>query len=145
MMQSEFIERTKFEPTAEEYAEIENEYMGTDLDKDAFCKMWKKQGGVERLMRLRARRIEVLESSLRKAESDYEKMDARHCTTINELRSEKKAMKDKYEKEMKGRFDYESLLEVENKRLEQRVEELEGKIDTLKKAFEILTGKEEQE
>lgn len=145
MMRSEFIERTGFEPTADEYAEIEQEYMGCDIDKDLFCKQWKKQGGIERMMRRRARRIEELEDSLKKAESDYDRMDAQYCTTINELRNEKKAMQDKYDNDMKGRFDYESLLEEENKRLERQVEELEDKIDTLKKAFKILTGKEEQE
>lgn len=145
MMRSEFIERTGFEPTADEYAEIEQEYMGCDIDKDLFCKQWKKRGGIERMMRRRARRIEELEDSLKKAESDYDRMDAQYCTTINELRNEKKAMQDKYDNDMKGRFDYESLLEEENKRLERQVEELEDKIDTLKKAFKILTGKEEQE
>ena len=145
MMRSEFIERTGFEPTADEYAEIEQEYMGCDIDKDLFCKQWKKQGGIERMMRRRARRIEELEDSLKKAESDYDRMDAQYCTTINELRNEKKAMQDKYDNDMKGRFDYESLLEEENKRLERQAEELEDKIDTLKKAFKILTGKEEQE
>lgn len=38
MMKSEFIERVGFEPTADEYREIEQEYMGCDIDKDQFCK-----------------------------------------------------------------------------------------------------------
>lgn len=42
MMKSEFIERTGFEPTEAEYREIEAEYMGCDIDKDEFCKTWKK-------------------------------------------------------------------------------------------------------
>ncbi len=42
MMKSEFIERTGFEPTAAEYKQIEQEYMGTDIDKDQFCKQWVK-------------------------------------------------------------------------------------------------------
>jgi len=37
MLKSEFIERTGFEPTAEEYAEIEERYYNFDGDKDAFC------------------------------------------------------------------------------------------------------------
>lgn len=45
MMKSEFIERVGFEPTADEYREIEQEYMGCDIDKDQFCKEWKKNGG----------------------------------------------------------------------------------------------------
>ena len=47
MMKSEFIERTGFEPTEAEYREIEAEYMGCDIDKDEFCKTWKKQGGIQ--------------------------------------------------------------------------------------------------
>ena len=66
MMKSEFIERTGFEPTEAEYGESEAEYMGCDIDKDEFCKTWKKQGGIQRLMRLRARRIEELEAELAK-------------------------------------------------------------------------------
>ena len=62
MMMSEFIERVGFEPTAAEYAEIEQEYMGCDVDKDKFCKEWKKNGGIQRLCRMRARRIEELEA-----------------------------------------------------------------------------------
>lgn len=42
MMMSEFIERVGFEPTVAEYQEIEAEYMGCDVDKDKFCKDWKK-------------------------------------------------------------------------------------------------------
>ena len=38
MMISEFIARTGFEPTAKEYAKIEEAYYNFDGDKDAFCK-----------------------------------------------------------------------------------------------------------
>ena len=38
MMMSEFIERTGFEPTADEYAKIEEAYYNFDGDKNAFCK-----------------------------------------------------------------------------------------------------------
>ena len=78
MMKSEFIERTGFEPTEAEYREIEAEYMGCDIDKDEFCKTWKKQGGIQRLMRLRARRIEELEAELVKEKNDYDRMDAQY-------------------------------------------------------------------
>lgn len=70
MMMSEFIERTGFEPTGEEYRAIEDEYMGCNEDKDSFCKNWKKNGCVQRLMRTRARKIEQLESNVRVAERE---------------------------------------------------------------------------
>ena len=42
MMMSEFIDRTGFEPTAKEYAKIEETYYDFDGDKDAFCKAFVK-------------------------------------------------------------------------------------------------------
>ena len=45
MMMSEFIDRTGFEPTAKEYAKIEEAYYDFDGDKDAFCKAFVKDGG----------------------------------------------------------------------------------------------------
>ena len=42
MLVSEFIDRTGYQPTAEEYAEIEQAYYVFDGDKDAFCKAWSK-------------------------------------------------------------------------------------------------------
>ena len=40
MLVSEFIDRTGYQPTAEEYAEIERAYYDFWGDKDAFCKAW---------------------------------------------------------------------------------------------------------
>lgn len=49
MLISEFIERTGFRPTEEYYHEvIEREYNDSKLDKDAWCKQWKKQGGIQK-------------------------------------------------------------------------------------------------
>lgn len=73
MMVSEFIERTGFEPTASEYKEIEAEYMGTGADKEKFCKDWKKNSGPQRLMRLRARKIEE-QAARKEAEEKLEKV-----------------------------------------------------------------------
>lgn len=49
MLQKEFEERTGFRPSVDYYHEvIEPEYMRSNLDKDAFCKQWKKQGGIQK-------------------------------------------------------------------------------------------------
>lgn len=72
MMMSEFIERTGFEPTGEEYRAIEEEYMGCSEDKDTFCKNWKKNGGIQRLTRMRATKIENLESNVGVLEREKE-------------------------------------------------------------------------
>lgn len=142
MMKSEFIERTGFEPTETEYREIEAEYMGCDIDKDEFCKTWKKQGGIQRLMRLRARRIEELEAELIKEKNDYGRMDAQYCEKINRLNDEKNSELDilKHDNE---------VLKSNQKRIadqlvkeSERANEAERKLAVLKEAFAIITGKE---
>lgn len=142
MMKSEFIERTGFEPTEAEYREIEAEYMGCDIDKDEFCKTWKKQGGIQRLMRLRARRIEELETELVKEKNDYDRMDAQYCEKINRLNDEKNSELDilKHDNE---------VLKSNQKRIadqlvkeSERANEAERKLAVLKEAFAIITGKE---
>lgn len=40
MTQKEFEERTGLKLAAGDYTEVEERYMNTDLDKDAFCKLW---------------------------------------------------------------------------------------------------------
>lgn len=42
MTQQEFTDRTGIVPTTEEFARIHSIYMSTTLDKDQFCKDWKK-------------------------------------------------------------------------------------------------------
>ena len=40
MLVSEFIDRTGYQPSADEYADIEQAYYMFDGDKDAFCRAW---------------------------------------------------------------------------------------------------------
>lgn len=40
MLQQEFEERIGLKLSVEGYVEVEECYMNTDLDKDAFCKLW---------------------------------------------------------------------------------------------------------
>lgn len=42
MLMSEFVERTNYRPSCEEYAIIEEAYIDFEGDKDAFCKWWVK-------------------------------------------------------------------------------------------------------
>lgn len=138
MMKSEFVERVGFEPTATEYAEIEQEYMGCDIDKDKFCKEWKKNGGVQRLCRMRARRIEELETEVAMKDRQYEEMDAHHCCQFNEMRemmscklSEVKEVNDQCRKDID---DLHKLLQKE-KADRKAVEEQLAKI---REAFTII-------
>lgn len=40
MLQQEFELRTGLKMKADDYSEVEEIYMNTDLDKDQFCKLW---------------------------------------------------------------------------------------------------------
>lgn len=143
MMMSEFIERVGFEPTAAEYQEIEREYKGCDVDKDQFCKEWKKNGGIQRLMRLRARRIEELEAELMKKDRQYDEMDTRYCRRINQLRE---GMNDKLEEAIaENNQQKEELIRMSKLYQEAMIEkaEAEKKLETIRAAFAILIpGKE---
>lgn len=138
MMMSEFIVRVGFEPTAAEYAEIEQEYMGCDVDKDKFCKEWKKNGGIQRLCRMRARRIEELETEVAIKDRQYEEMDTRHCRQFNEM---KRMMDDKlnetiavYDRCHEVNLNLDKLLQ-EAKAAQKEAEE---KLEKIREAFAIL-------
>lgn len=138
MMKSEFIERVGFEPTAAEYAEIEAEYMGCDTDKDQFCKEWKKNGGVQRLMRLRARRIEELEAESAKEKADYDRMDAQYCKKINEIRQSWKNESDSLKNRLKDSLESNDKLVKLLDEARAGKEEAENKVETIRAAFAIL-------
>lgn len=145
MMKSEFIERTGFEPTAEEYEVIEEEYMGCDIDKDQFCKEWKKNGGIQRLSRQRARRIEELEEKIAGMEREYNRMDLQHCDDFNRLNDRLgkkidtlKERNEYLERQISTLQDMLGAVETDKNRAEDQ-------LATVKAAFAILgIGKEEQ-
>ena len=138
MMKSEFVERVGFEPTAAEYDEIEAEYMGTDIDKDQFCKEWKRNGGVQRLMRRRARRIKELEAEVAMKERQFDEMDIRYCKRINQLQAD---MKCKLNEAVTANDQQKEEL-IRMRRLYQEAiaakEEVEQKLATIRAAFAIL-------
>ena len=88
MMMSEFIDRTGFEPTAKEYAKIEEDYYDFDGDKDAFCKAFVKDGGARKLCKARAAEIDRLNSLLLESERQYKKDMADCEKRIDELTAE---------------------------------------------------------
>ena len=88
MMMSEFIDRTGFEPTAKEYAKIEEAYYDFDGDKDAFCKAFVKDGGARKLCKARAAEIDRLNSLLLESERQYKKDVADREKQIDELTAE---------------------------------------------------------
>ena len=88
MMMSEFIDRTGFEPTAKEYAKIEEAYYDFDGDKDAFCKAFVKERGARKLCKARAAEIDRLNSLLLESERQYKKDMADREKRIDELTAE---------------------------------------------------------
>lgn len=87
MMMSEFIERTGFEPMAEEYSWIESKYYEFSGDKDAFCKDFVKNGGIDKLIRQRADTITAVKQQLKEMECSLEDIQKAHKKDIEELRA----------------------------------------------------------
>lgn len=85
MMISEFIERTGFEPTADEYAKIEEAYYNFDGDKNAFCKAFVNGNGVSRICRARAEEISRLRSVILETEKQFKKDMADRDRRIEKL------------------------------------------------------------
>lgn len=65
MTQQEFEQRVGMSVNTTEYASIENVYMASDLDKDAFCILWKKMN-FKRVQRAREERASILKEQMKK-------------------------------------------------------------------------------
>lgn len=127
MLRSEFIERTGFEPTSSEYEQIEKEYMACDENKDDFCKNWKKNGGINRLSRLRARRIEELERELELTDKKLCKLQEASRSEVSGLQLKISSKNDEIERLRN------SLDDTRNER-----DLAEDKLGEIKKAYKTL-------
>ena len=88
MTQVEFTNRTQVEVSAKEYAAIEEVYMNSDLDKDAFCKMWVKMNKSRLEAEIEATRKEVafdLYNRLTYVVKNYEGLGVEHLSVEEEL------------------------------------------------------------
>ena len=92
MMMKEFVERTGFEPTMEEYSEIEEAYYNFDGDKNAFCKHWVETIGIKGICKVRAEKIAKLRSTMLETEKDLMK-------TIAEKEQQIARLEEKLERE----------------------------------------------
>lgn len=68
MMIHEFTELTGFEPSMEEYAEIEQQYYAFDGDKKAFCKDFVQNGGIQKVYNKRLETIKQLRFTMMETE-----------------------------------------------------------------------------
>lgn len=71
MLIQEFTDMTGFEPTVEEFNQIEAEYYRFNGDKQAFCKDFVERGGEKQVYARRAEHIKELESQLMDQEKEY--------------------------------------------------------------------------
>lgn len=88
MMMQEFIDRTGFEPTPDEYSEIEEAYYRFNGNKDAFCSHWLKTVGLEGIANARAAKIEQMRSTAVETEKELMKTIAERDTEIERLKKQ---------------------------------------------------------
>ena len=86
MLVSEFIDRTGYHPTAEEYKKIENEYNHSSFLKDEFCRLWRKAnpekaGQIQRQEKAQKRREKVAKIVLKEIQA-YKGTDPYEDTTL---------------------------------------------------------------
>lgn len=112
--------------------------MGCDVDKDKFCKEWKKNGGIQRLCRMRARRIEELEAEVAMKDRQYEEMDARHSRQFNEMNSRLKAELEAATKRLENVQNEKDCLYGEIQKAKAAQKEAEEKLAKIREAFAIL-------
>lgn len=88
MMMSEFIDRTGFTPTYEEYQEIEEAYYNFDGNKDAFCKAFVDGDGEKKVCALRAEKVEQLKSKLLESDRAIKELAAQYEQKLQLLQFE---------------------------------------------------------
>lgn len=82
MLYIEFVSRTGYYPKAEEYAEIEAEYLRFDGDKDEFCRAW-----------MRAHPVEMAEAAREKAVRDTKRQLNKIFWRLDDMTSDSQAAK----------------------------------------------------
>ena len=88
MLQQEFEERVGFTVTSDCYHKyIEPEYGASKLDKDEWCKQWKKDHGIQRAYSWMAKRIEELEKQVSEIDNIHADNAAKE-QEIKQLRTE---------------------------------------------------------
>ena len=88
MLQQEFEERVGFTVTSGCYHKyIEPEYGASKLDKDDWCKQWKKDHGIQRAYSWMAKRIEQLEKQVSEIDNIHADNAAKE-QEIKQLRTE---------------------------------------------------------
>lgn len=74
MLLSEFVEMTGFEPMADDYERIEQEYYNFNGNKSEFCRNWLETHGVQKLYCDTARKLEASQSRVKLLEEEVERL-----------------------------------------------------------------------
>lgn len=88
MMLQEFIDRTGFEPTYEEYRKIEEAYYEFSGNKDDFCKAFVANGGEKKVYAARTAEIERLRSQMVEMDKEFKEHSAMLEKKITALQKE---------------------------------------------------------
>lgn len=132
MLISEFIDRTGFRPTEDYYhTEIEPEYNRSNLDKDAWCKQWKKNGGIQNAYNAMCKAAASLECEVLTVKGELNTKKER----CDYLSKELAKSKEQYAK-------YETLSETAMSDLNDHIENEKKMMETLIEISETYSAKE---
>ena len=92
MNKQEFEKRIGLVITIEEYAEIEPLYMSDpkNRDKDAFCRHWLKDGGLQWLFDRRQGLVNLKNSTIADLQKEVERLEGWYADMSRELSEKKK-------------------------------------------------------
>lgn len=145
MLISEFIDRTGFRPTAECYEQhIEPNYNASSLQKDDWCKQWKRQGGIAEAYQWQVvfdtAKIKEAKEAARQNEEQLAYLQKQleiQTNTTNRLNQDKKELQEKVNQ----------LSNLEDQQIEMIVfiiqqSEKYGSAELREKAIEMMGAKE---
>lgn len=129
MMMSEFVERTGFQLTHNEYAKIEADYYKFNGDKDAFCRSFVERNMAQDFYDARARYIAGLESQLMEE-------DKAHKAELDDIR----AKMEQIQKELDHELEWKHCEGTGTNMNQERYEELKeaGRTMTAQEAVAFI-------
>lgn len=102
MLVSEFIKLTGLQVTNECYHQfIEPEYIASDLDKDKWCKEWKRKGGMSKAYSWQVRHDAEQLSELRNVRANNDYLSETLSDAMRQLKDARENIKD-MEEELKA-------------------------------------------
>lgn len=85
MTHTEFVQRTGYYPTDEQFEKINVAYMSGNEDKDMFCREWVAYDGILKASKEAAAKISTLESKLQKVYDTLDEYIFKHNDTLDTL------------------------------------------------------------